>query len=70
MIDTRVSAIDPNAIYTPREAASVSRVGLRGITAAIVTGDLRAKLKPPGNLHRIIIGADLLAWMNNALPDA
>lgn len=56
-------AIDPTAVYIPREAALVSGISITEITAAIVRGDLRARLKPPGFVHRMILGADLLRWI-------
>ena len=66
---TSATAIDPNGIYIPREAAEVSKIGITEINAAIVRGDLRARLKPPSNVRRIIVGRDLLDWIA-ALPEA
>ena len=64
-----VVAIEPTATYLPSEAARVVGISITTVNAAIVTGDLKAKLKPPGFKVRSILGADLLAWIGT-WPDA
>ena len=61
--------IDPAAIYTPREIGELTRVGYEEVLAAIVRGDLKARLKPPANRYRLVKGSDALAWFDT-LPDA
>jgi hypothetical protein len=63
------AAIEPDAIYTPREIGDRTRVGYGEVLAAIVRGDLKARLKPPANRYRLIKGSDALAWFNT-LADA
>ena len=56
-------------LLTPLEAGRISGLGLKAINAAIASGDLRAKLKPPTNRYRLVLRSDLEKYLES-LPDA